>query len=110
MCFGLLRLPWSALVCLGLSWSVLVCFGLPWSTLICLGLLGLFQITIERLECSKAISGLGMGMGWDRIGWKSLLALILRAPLCGANKGIGDAGSTADIIMLWSAIVCLGLL
>ena len=42
------------------------CFGLPWSTLICLGLLGLFQITIERLKCSKAISG----MGWD--GRKSL--------------------------------------
>ena len=26
------------------------------------------------------------------------------------NKGIGDAGSTADIRMLWSAIVCVGLL
>ena len=28
------------------------------------------------------------------------------------NKGIGDAGSTADIRMLWpwSALVCLGLL
>ena len=26
------------------------------------------------------------------------------------NKGIGDAGSTADFRMLWSAIVCLGLL
>ena len=26
------------------------------------------------------------------------------------NKGIGDAGSTADLRMLWSAIVCLGLL
>ena len=25
------------------------------------------------------------------------------------NKGIGDAGSTADMKMLWSAIVCLGL-
>ena len=25
-------------------------------------------------------------------------------------KGIGDAGSTADLRMLWSAIVCLGLL
>ena len=24
-------------------------------------------------------------MGWDGMGWKSLLALILRAPLCGAN-------------------------
>ena len=32
------------------------------SALICLGLLGLFQITIERLKCSKAICGLdGMG-------------------------------------------------
>ena len=27
-----------------------------------------------------------------------------------SNKGIGDAGSTADIRMLWSAMVCLGLL
>ena len=26
------------------------------------------------------------------------------------NKGIGDAGSTADIRILWSAIVCLSLL
>ena len=26
-----------------------------------------------------------------------------------SNKGIGDAGSTADFRMLWSAIVCLGL-
>ena len=26
------------------------------------------------------------------------------------NKGIGDAGSTADLRMLWSAIVCLGVL
>ena len=25
------------------------------------------------------------------------------------DKGIGDAGSTADLRMLWSAIVCLGL-
>ena len=25
------------------------------------------------------------------------------------NKGIGDAGSTADLRMLWSAINCLGL-
>ena len=26
------------------------------------------------------------------------------------NKGIGDAGSTADIGILWSAIFCFGLL
>ena len=26
------------------------------------------------------------------------------------NKGIGDAGNTADFRMLWSAMVCLGLL
>ena len=26
------------------------------------------------------------------------------------NKGIADAGSTADFRILWSAIVCLGLL
>ena len=55
--------------------------------MICLGLLGLFQITIERLKCSKAISGWD---GWDGIGlgWKSLNALILRALLCGANDKI----------------------
>ena len=48
--------------------AYLVCFGLPWSTLICLGLLGLFQITIERLKCSKAISGrMGLGMGWKSL-------------------------------------------
>ena len=28
------------------------------------------------------------------------------ANLLSSNKGIGDAGSTADIGMLWSAIVC----
>ena len=28
-------------------------YSLPWSTLICLNLLGLFQITIERLKCSN---------------------------------------------------------
>ena len=39
------------------------CFGLTYSTLICCGLHALFLITVERLECSKAISGLGMGMG-----------------------------------------------
>ena len=88
-CFGL---PWSAKVCLGLhtwdTWDTCIlaylhtcilgilgylhtCFGLHWSTLICLGLLGLFQIIIERLKCSKAISGWmdGMGLG---LGWKSL--------------------------------------
>ena len=44
------------------------CFGLPWSTLICLGLLALFLITIERLKCSKAISGMdwmGISVGTD---------------------------------------------
>ena len=41
-------------------------FGLPWFTLICLGLLGLFQITIGTLKCSKAISG-KVGMGWEEI-------------------------------------------
>ena len=38
------------------------CFGLSWSTLICLGLLALFLITTERLKCSKAISGMGLGL------------------------------------------------
>ena len=34
-----------------------------WPTLICLGLLWLFQITIERLKCLKAISG--RDWNWD---------------------------------------------
>ena len=29
------------------------------------GPLGLFQITVERLKCSKAICGMGMGWVWD---------------------------------------------
>ena len=31
-----------------------------------------------------------MGLGWDGmgLGWKSLKALILRAPLCGANNSV----------------------
>ena len=41
------------------------CFGLAWSTLICLGLLALFLITIERLKCSKTISGLGLEISVD---------------------------------------------
>ena len=44
------------------------CFGLTWSTLICLGLHALSQITIERLKCSKAISGMdwmGISVGTD---------------------------------------------
>ena len=69
VCFGLL---WSTLVCFGLPWYVLVCSGLLWSKLICLGLIGLFQITIKRLKCSKSISG----TGWDWMGWKSLYALL----------------------------------
>ena len=44
-----------------------------------------------------------MGWVWDGMGmgWKSLRGVILRAPLCGANKGIGDAGSTADLKQRW---------
>ena len=34
---------------------------------------------------------MGMGMGWD--GRKSLKALILRAPLCGANKSYQSLAS-----------------
>ena len=55
-------------------------FGLPWSAIVCLGLLGLFQITKERLKCSKAISGMD--------GWMDGKALILRAPLCVANNKV----------------------
>merc|ERR1712181_115745 len=83
--------------CLGLPWSALVCLGLPWSTLICLGLLGLFQITIERLKCSKAISG----WDWVGLGWKSLKALILRAPLCGANNVVWTFKVNIPIYFWW---------
>ena len=41
--------------------------------------------------------------------WR-ILGRILSPAETFRNKGIGDAGSTADIGMLWSAIVCLGLL
>ena len=51
-----------------------------WKVLVCFGLLGLFQITMERLlRCSKAISGRdGMGLG---MGWKSLYAMSIYAVL-----------------------------
>ena len=42
--------------------------------------------------------------------WKiynAILVCNLKSSL--KNKGIADAGSTADLRMLWSAIVCLGL-
>ena len=64
-----------------LLWSGLVCFGLGCFTLICVGQFGL-QITIERLQCSKIISG----MDWVGFGRKYLYALILRALLCGDNN------------------------
>ena len=48
---------------------------------------------------------------WQRVQTPQKLA---NAPLnldnSSLNKGIGDAGSTADFRMLWSAMVCLGLL
>ena len=36
--------------------------------------------------------------------------IVLTTQAEGEKKGIGDADSTADFRMLWSAIVCLGLL
>ena len=36
--------------------------------------------------------------------------LSLGEGVAASNKGIGDAGSTAEMRMLWSDIVCLGLL
>ena len=45
----------------------------------------------------------------------NLWPLLLQVNICQVryvrrNKGIGDAGSTADFRMLWSAMVCFGLL
>ena len=65
-------------------------FGLPWSSLICLGLLRLFRITIDRLKCLKDISGMD--------GRKSLKALILRAPLCGANNHLKQTNKKFSLI------------
>ena len=47
-------------------------FGLPFYTLIYFDLLELCKITIERLKCSKTISGwMGLGLGLG-LGWESL--------------------------------------
>ena len=43
------------------------------------------------------------------ISWQITLSLYQFVCFFLKNKGIGDAGSTADLRMLWSAIVCLGL-
>ena len=51
-------------------------------------------------------------MGWDGMGWKSLQALILRAPLCGANKieykmekvQHGKAGDMRAIFSQWGKL------
>ena len=51
-------------------WSALV--YIDTLKVIFLGLLGLFQITIERLKCSKAIIGTGW-MGLDGMGWKGYI-------------------------------------
>ena len=53
------------------------------------------ESVITAVQCFQSTSHLHQGAisGWDGS--------------YGANKGIEDAGSTADIKMLWSAIVCL---
>ena len=75
------------------------CFGLASSTLICVDMLVLSQINIERLKCSKALSGMGLGLG---MGWKSLQALILREPLCGANNHTNPALPPIQLVHLKS--------
>ena len=41
----------------------------------------------------------GMGLGWD--GRKSLKGVILRAPLCGANKDCGAVRISIKIKTIW---------
>ena len=70
--------------------------------MICLDPLALFLITIERLKCSKAISGMD---GWDWMGRKSMKALILRAPLCGANNKVPMTTMMVEMVIMIVIIV-----
>ena len=45
----------------------------------------------------------------EYFGTISAMLLVVAFSLDSDNKGIGDAGSSADIIMLWSTIVCYSL-
>ena len=47
---------------------------------------------------------------WFQGSEKCSKSLLAHVHIFDHNKGIGDAGSTADFRMLWSAMVCLGLL
>ena len=44
------------------------------------------------------------------LGGEDTGSTVQEGKVCVYNEGIGDAGSTADFRMLWSAMVCLGLL
>ena len=69
--FSALAVPGSAFVCHDLPHHRLPQTATDWLKCFC----------IYRLKCSKAVSGVdGMGLGW-----KSLKAPLLWAPLCGAN-------------------------
>ena len=52
--------------------------------------------------CESSLKGQQRSLNWEKE--ESCVVLGI-----GLNKGIGDAGSTADFRMLWSAIVCFGL-
>ena len=67
----------------------------------------LFMIKEKGLFCSRCTGKVKKSL--YSIG--SICTLGYFAKTCyWPNKGIGDAGSTADFRMLWSAMVCLGLL
>ena len=74
------------------------------------------QAVIKYVNTSRGPSAFGRStkLNDNAIIWSKLLLGVDNqgAEWCDNNKGIRDAGSTADIRMLWpwSALVCLGLL
>ena len=77
--------------------------------------MSLFSISLTQVPWSEhcdslpASKGVQNEDGDDHGHWSMTMKLVKEVMI---NKGIRDAGSTADIRMLWpwSALVCLGLL
>ena len=51
-----------------------------------MGWVGLGWESLKALILRAPLCGAISGRDWDGMGWKSLKALILRTPLCGANN------------------------
>ena len=77
------------------------------NNLIILQLLLYPWILQDRSFLPCANSGLHPALNCTTVSQKSI---VTSKPSAKENKGIGDAGSTADFRMLWSGIVCFGLL